>query len=173
MREINKYEVLFGMNDTEFFVNEAIDEKNEETSLKDFINLTKPKRKWSVINPGFMIGVAHCYLGALFESNFKIDFQNIDFTSLKVIRIGAKRRFNENKDKIRALRNAIAHHNYKVYEELSIINDSRFSIQFIDGNPRIKDDFVEFSMSMIDFFNFISECGVILYAMSNKNKDRM
>lgn len=167
IRKIEKANILFGMNDTEHFINEITKVKDSSVSVQDVYEKTKSKRKWSLLNPGFMIGVAHCYLGALKETK-NVNWEIITLPKF-TIDDGEKHTINSNMKFIRRLRNSIAHHNYYIEEDSEIDNDSRFVIVFTDMNPKNNDDFITFRVGMIDFFNLVSNCGKLFYNMATSD----
>lgn len=161
MKKIEVVDILFGMNDTEHFVNEAISCQNRDKKVSEIISNTEKKRKWSILNPGFWIGVAHCYLGALKElSNNSFDYPTLP--DIKILKEGSLHQCKHDKDFVRRLRNSISHHTYHILEDELVSDDSRFSFIFKDYNPGNNKDFIEFEIPVIGFINFVSKCGTEL-----------
>lgn len=164
MKLIPTYDVLFGVNDTSHFVHEASHRRRDSISLNKFFELTKPKRKWSIINPGFLLAQSYSYFvygqesGALEDFSLepfldKIDVNYVGYDELSVVEKSKllKRRF----------RNAIAHCRYQVEirtQDGRISNDGDVWYAFHDDRPK-GDDRIEFSISLPTFGNIIEAAG--------------
>jgi hypothetical protein len=56
------HDILFGVNDMWHFVHETQANKGSSISLQNFLEKTKHKRKWSLINPGSLLSCAYAIL---------------------------------------------------------------------------------------------------------------
>ena len=59
MKTFNPYDVIFGVNDTSHFIHSANEKKNESITIAELFEQTEKKRRWGIINPGFVLSNAY------------------------------------------------------------------------------------------------------------------
>ena len=164
MKKVSAYDVLFGVNDSSHFLHEASRLRKEPISLVELFRETAPKRKWSLVNPGFILAQSYSYFVYGHEVKALEGFSLVPFLSdIKVTYSGYDQLEDEKKSDLlkRRIRNAIAHCRYQVEirtEDGKITKDGDIWYAFHDDRPK-KDDRIEFEISMPIFGNIIELAG--------------
>ena len=171
MKKIPDFDIIMGMNDTSHFIHNIniFQKKNENITLKNYISETSEKRKWSLNNPGFLLGTAYMYFVFGQEKELLKDYDIKEFLpKIKILEIQGK----NNKDlhkvdigdfiKIK-LRNAIAHCSYNIEirsKSNRIENDGQLWFVFEDEYGEGK---VKFEMSFPTFGNLVEKAGTHVF----------
>jgi hypothetical protein len=166
MEEITAYDLIFGVNDTSHFVHTANDRKNEEVTLAEFFRQTEDKRRWSIVNPGFILSKAYSYFVFANERNMLNDFEPTDLIAkIKVTDERQQYSSLSERDKCselrRRLRNSIAHCRYKIEcrtVDGHISKDDDWWFVFHDNNKR-GDDHIKMEASLPVFANLVEKAG--------------
>jgi hypothetical protein len=172
MKTIPPYDIIFGVNDTSHFVHTADERRDEKIFLKDFFIETKPKRRWSIVNPGYILSNAYSYFVFAQENRLLDDFLLGQFLPfIKVTYPNYESLDDTQKSKLlkRRIRNAIAHCRYKVEirtDDGKIRNDGDLWFVFNDED-RGKDK-ITMEISLPSFGNLIESAGK--YCISKLHK---
>ena len=164
MKEIPAYDVLFGVNDSSHFLHEASRRRGESISLADLFRETKPKRKWSLVNPGFLLAQSYSYFVYGQEVGALVDFSLAPFLSdFEVSYHGYDQMKDDQKSNLlkRRIRNAIAHCRYQVEIRTldgKITKDGDVWYTFHDDRQK-GGDRIDFAISLPAFGNIIESAG--------------
>ena len=163
MKTIPPYDIIFGVNDTSHFVHTANEKRDEEIFLKDFFIETEPKRKWSIVNPGYILSNAYSYFVFAQEKKLLDNFHLEQFLpSIKVTYPNYESLDDAKKSELlkKRIRNAIAHCRYKIEirtDDGKIGKDGDLWFVFNDEN-RGKDK-ITMEISFPAFGNLIESAG--------------
>ncbi|MGD9992368.1 MAG: hypothetical protein AB7S69_03645 [Salinivirgaceae bacterium] len=163
MKEIPGYDIVIGTNDTSHFVHEANSKKSETIPLRDFFENTERKRKWSIVNPGFVLGNAYMYFVYGQEKGLLNDF-SIDAFLSNIIITEDKSKYDDCIDKSdylkRRLRNSLAHCRYRIeIRSKSQIIENDGDVWFVFSDSNKGKDKITFEMSFPTFGNLIEKAG--------------
>lgn len=164
MKEVPAYDVLFGVNDSSHFLHEASRRRRESISLVELFKETKPKRKWSLVNPGFLLAQSYSYFVYGQEVKALEGFSLVPFLSnIEVTYHDYDQLEGDEKSDLlkRRLRNAIAHCRYQVEirtQDGKIAKDGDIWYAFHDDRPKGYDR-IEFAISLPTFGNIIESAG--------------
>jgi len=164
MKEIPAYDVLFGVNDSSHFLHEASRRRHEPISLYELFQETEHKRKWSLVNPGFLLMQSYSYFVYGHEVRALEGFSLVPFLSdIHVDYDGYGQLDDDKKSRLlkRRLRNAIAHCRYQVEirtQDGKITKDGDIWYAFHDDRPGGGDRIV-FEISLPTFGNIIESAG--------------
>ena len=164
MKIIKPYDIIFGVNDMSHFIHSASDQKEGNISLKDFFKQTEQKRKWSIVNPGFVLANAYSYFVFGQEHKLLDKFDLSQFLSSFIVSYPNYKDIEpEKKSKLlkRRLRNAIAHCHYRVEirtEDGKISKDGNLWFVFED-QKKDGSDKITMEISFPNFGNLIEVAG--------------
>jgi hypothetical protein len=166
MKTFTPYDVIFGVNDTSHFVHTANDRQNEEITLAEFFRQTEGKRKWSIVNPGFILSKAYSYFVFAYEREMLDDFEPTDLiTKIKFTDQRQEYNSSSERDKCkqlrRRLRNSIAHCKYIIECRTAdgrISKDDDLWFVFEDNNNH-RDDHIKIEVSYPVFANLVEGAG--------------
>ncbi len=171
MKQLFPHDIIFGVNDTSHFVHEASKRKASGIPLNKFFNETKEKRKWSIVNPGFILSLAYSYLVFGHEKELLKSFNMIKFNfTVSSLNYSALNDKKKNVYLKRRLRNAIAHCRYEVEirtDNGEINKDSDVWFVFNDQKDDGTDKFT-MSISFPEFGNLIENVGLHCYTELQK-----
>ena len=165
---ISDEDVLLGVNDASHFLHYAANNRNESMSVEQLFKDTKEKRRWSIVNPGFILSLAYSYFVFGYERKLikefcfqswlrKITVEHNDFDKMSI-----KKKSDFLK---RRLRNSIAHCSFKVEIRSSsgrIETDGDLWFVFFDEN-RNGNDKVKIEINLPDFGNILEEVGELCF----------
>ncbi len=125
MKKLNKFELYLGVNNTDSYINFFNNNEQKSTPINEMMLQLKREKsiKWSILNPGYSLGLAHMYLGALNQlfkdDNFVMTTNKLEdlLNKVKIHKINDKVKFDKLIDKLNHLRNSIAHHRFDIYIE--------------------------------------------------------
>lgn len=174
MKNIEPYDILFGVNDMWAFVCKAQENRDSSISLQNFFENTEPKRKWSLINPGSLLSCAYAYFVFGYENGILDDFPvgnknakkfieefSVTYDKYKDMTLEAKVSMIK-----RRLRNSIAHCHYSVEVRTNdgqITKDGDVWYRFEDGEKKDGSDRITMEISLPDFGNIIEDAGKHAY----------